>query len=228
LVALDAATGIVRWSVPVSTDTADPVASDGSVVALTYITLVDGVRWPDLGVFDAATGAPLWVRKIRDVEQWPTTQPVVTEAFVYLGAQNGDVVALDKVDGKRAWRRNVGNFLDGIEGAGATILATAGQELYALNATTGKQRWRWASKSTTMSPRTMPGVAQDAPIVLFAAAPGEDGRLIALDPGTGKPAWRTDAGPSDFNAGSPVLAGGRIVMVLNSSDAASVVSFGTP
>ena len=27
-----------------------------------------------------------------------------------------------------------------------------------------------------MSPQTMPGVAEDGPIVMFAAAPGEDGK----------------------------------------------------
>ncbi|MET0772252.1 MAG: PQQ-binding-like beta-propeller repeat protein, partial [Candidatus Limnocylindrales bacterium] len=78
LVAVDAASGVARWATPISTEGADPVASDGTVVAVQFMTLRDDLRWPNLGLFDATTGAPLWAHEIRDLERWPTTRPIIT------------------------------------------------------------------------------------------------------------------------------------------------------
>ena len=128
LVALDSSTGTPRWSVPISTETADPVASDGSIVALSYLTMVDGVRWPDLGAFDALTGAPLWVHEIRDVERWPSTRTIVADGRVFLGSQNGEVIALASTDGKRVWRKSVGHSTEGMTaGNGMLFVISAGE-----------------------------------------------------------------------------------------------------
>ena len=114
LVALDAATGTERWAIPISTEQVGVPASDGTLVVVEFYTLEDDLRWPNLGAFDAATGESRWVSEIRDVERWPTTRPVVTADLVYLGSQNGEVVARSTTDGSRVWRVDLGAVLDSL------------------------------------------------------------------------------------------------------------------
>jgi serine/threonine-protein kinase len=229
LVALDATTGALRWSVPISTESADPVASDGTVVALSYLTLVDGVRWPDLGAFDAVTGAPLWVHEIRDVERWPSTRTIVADGRVFLGSQNGEVIALGSTDGKRAWRKSVGYSSEGMTAGNGMLFVISAGEIHALAARSGKERWHKAPSSPSyLAPETLPALVDGGPLILFAASNDASGQLSALDPKSGKRLWRTDAGPTAASPGSPVVAGGRIVLTLGSSEAATVMSFGAP
>jgi outer membrane protein assembly factor BamB len=63
---------------------------------------------------------------------------------------------------------------------------------------------------------------------MFAVSYDVPGQLYALDPKNGKRLWRTDAGPAGGESGSPIVAGGRIVVVLKSSESSDVVSFGLP
>jgi outer membrane protein assembly factor BamB len=230
LVALDAATGTPRWSVPLTTESADPVASDGTIVVASYVRFGDDeLRWPNLGAFDAATGASLWVREIRDIEQWPTTRPVMTASHAFLGSQNGDIAAYGLADGKRAWKSNVGRNVGSIMVAGSTLYATSGSsELHALNVKNGKRRWKKALKEAYFATGVTPAVVEGGPLVMFASKLDTSGQLYALDPTNGKQVWRTDAGPVGADSGSPVVAGGRIVLMLNSSEAANVMSFGSP
>jgi outer membrane protein assembly factor BamB len=229
LVALDAASGTPRWSVPISTEGADPVATDGATVALTYITLVDGVRWPDLGAFDAATGSPLWVHEIRDVERWPSTRTILTDSLVHLGSQNGDVIALSSADGAGAWRHSVGYTSEAMTAGNGMLFVISGGEIHALSATSGKERWHKAPRSPYyLASETVPAVVDGGPLIMFGASNDASGQLVALDPRTGKQQWRTDAGASAADPGSPIVTGGRVVLTLGSSEVATVMSFGTP
>lgn len=235
LVAVDAASGVARWEVPVSTEAVEgPIATDGTVVAVQYLTLKDDLRWPNLGLFDAATGASLWAHEI-DLEAWGITRPIIAGSVVVYGAQNGDVVAYHIADGKRAWRRSVGYRSGVLTAASGTVFVNTSSEIHALNAKNGKPRWHKAPPSgsfivggTLPGEGTVPALVDDGPLVMFAASNDAPDQVYALDPGNGKRLWRIDAGPVGARSGSPIVTGGRIVLVLKSSESSDVVSFGLP
>jgi outer membrane protein assembly factor BamB len=236
LVAVDGTTGIERWANPLLAERADPVASDGTTVVVVYETLEDdGLLWPSLGAYDAATGASLWVREIRDVERRPNTRPIIAGSVVVYGAQNGDVLAFHVTDGTRAWRRNVGYRSGVLSAARGTVFVNTGSEIHALQAKTGKPRWHKAPRSgyflsggTLPGEGTVPALVDGGPLVMYAASYEAPGQLYALDPRNGKQLWRSDAGLMGADSGSPIVAGGRIVLVLKSSESSDVVSFGLP
>ncbi len=229
LVALDAATGTERWAIPISTEQVGVPASDGTLVVVEFYTLEDDLRWPNLGAFDAATGESRWVSEIRDVERWPTTRPVVTADLVYLGSQNGEVVARSTTDGSRVWRVDLGAVLDTLTIEDGTLYATTSDSvLHALNAKTGKKRWNAKPKLGSMSSAAVPAVVQDGPIVVAASDDDAVGSLYAVDRKTGKQVWRVDTGPVGTGFTSPIVAGGRIALGMHDASGDRVVSFGTP
>lgn len=236
LVAVDGTTGIERWATPLLAEGVYPVASDGAVVVAVYETLEDdGLLWPNLSLFDAATGAPLWEREFRDVEQRPNTRPILVGSVVVYGTQDGDVVALNVADGKRAWQRNVGFRVSAPSAANGIIYVLSEGEIHALNAKSGKVRWHkgpgsgyFLHEGTLPGEGTVPALVTDGPLVMFAFSHDLPGQLYALDPKTGKRLWRSEAGPAGADAGSPIVAGGRIVLALGSSESSDVVSFGAP
>jgi outer membrane protein assembly factor BamB len=205
-------------------------------VAVQYWALEnDDLRWPNLGLFDATTGAPLWVREIRDLERFPATRPIVTGSVVVYGGQYGDVVAFRTSDGKRAWRRNVGYGPGPLTAGDGTVFVISGTEIHALDAKSGKPRWHKAPRSgyflsggTLPGEGTVPAVVDGGPLVMFAASYDAPGQLYALDPRNGKQLWRSDAGLTGAESGSPIVTGGRIVAVLKSPASSDVVSFGLP
>ena len=85
LYALDAATGAVRWSVPVGSAVTDPPAlADGSL----YVPTTTG----GLVVLDAATGATRWTAPTNSPV---TVQPAVAGGVVYVGQESGKLWAFD-------------------------------------------------------------------------------------------------------------------------------------
>ena len=229
LVAVDAATGAERWALPPSTSEIDPPASDGSLVAAVFYTMEDDLRWPNLGAFDAATGASRWVSEIRDVEQWPTSRPVVTQDLVYLGSQNGDIVARSAADGSREWRTNIDfSSVESITVADGNLYAMNSKALRALNAKNGKMRWEATPKVGFLNPRVTPAAVQGGPVIVGAQDYDAPGWLYAFDPKKGKQLWRVETGPSSSRLLSPIVSGGRVVLHMPDPSGSRVVSFGTP
>ncbi len=88
LAAYDAATGSLRWTVPIK---AAGLAYDAGRVFVTVDTYVVALS--------ALDGHELWRRQVFGLNQ----TPVATAGRVYYGTSNG-VVALDAADGKDIWR----------------------------------------------------------------------------------------------------------------------------
>src|ERR1035441_975599 len=94
---------------------------------------------------------------------------------------------------RRAWTYHTGEQGRSLETTPILVdnvlyFSTQNQNVVALNPETGKEIWRYATKSNTRESRGVsywPGDRQSPPRILFGTG---DGRLIALDAKTGRPA----------------------------------------
>ncbi len=91
--------------------------------------------------------------------------------------------------------------------------------VFALDAATGKEKWRFDPEvnQTTVRPRICCGVVQRG-VALYEGlviAPVIDGRLIALDAETGQPVWESRVSWAQDNytlTMAPRMAGGRVII----------------
>jgi quinohemoprotein ethanol dehydrogenase len=97
---------------------------------------------------------------------------------------------------------------------------TTNSVVYAVDARTGKQNWRWDPEVNQRSR----GINANRGLALYNGklfAPAIDGRLIALDATTGKPAWEARvAYPQDgyYITMAPRIAGGKVIVGVSGGD----------
>jgi quinohemoprotein ethanol dehydrogenase len=97
--------------------------------------------------------------------------------------------------------------------------------VFALDATTGKEIWRWDPEiaQPTVRPKICCGIVNRG-LAFYKGmiiAPGIDGRLFALDALTGKPVWETRvAYPQDLFTVTmaPRIAGGKVIIGVSGGD----------
>jgi len=221
LIALDARSGQERWTfrtgarirarAAVSGDAADVVSDDGFLYRL-----------------DAATGAERWRARLSEapVVRLPFDDPssrfdrfgseaAVAGDRVYVGTNDGRVVALLAATGARVWE------FAGAESVLAAPAVAGGRvyfggydgNVYALDAATGTLRWKRATGKPVVS---TPAVFGDRVVV---GSRSYD--LLGLDANTGEVAWKHYLWFSWVES-SPALRDG--VVYVGSSDAAIVAA----
>ena len=74
---------------------------------------------------------------------------------LFLGTENGDVVALDTETGKLVWHAEVGNEVtsDPAVGDGMVVVHTTGGKVISLSADTGEQNWTFEYQTPTLTLR---------------------------------------------------------------------------
>jgi outer membrane protein assembly factor BamB len=155
LVALDASSGNLIWFL-------DPfglsIGEAGSSPAV-----VDGVVYVaenslQLHALDAATGQPHWTFEAGDWNNDYLSAPAVSDGMVYV-INNFDyqLYAVNAASGQQAWTVDVTGRLESGRSSSDSALAVAGgvvyaaggsDSLYALDATTGQQRWVFPAEPT--------------------------------------------------------------------------------
>ncbi|MEV6161204.1 serine/threonine-protein kinase [Streptomyces sp. NPDC052052] len=204
--AWEASTGEKLWEsgglqTDFETPEAGPAVHDGTV----YL-------WQDarLRAVDARTGIERWSYPIGDAASCggvPVRVTAAPDGFVYVSA-GARVLAVDAVSGHVRWHfESPAVFLSppafapgpAVAGGGVYLADYLGT-VYAIDASTGKDRWRIATE-----PR------QSIEAVLVAAGNvhvGSGSALYTLDAVTGTPKWRFAAGGEVV--GAPVVADGRV------------------
>jgi outer membrane protein assembly factor BamB len=135
-------------------------------------------------------------------------------------AESSVLYALDSVSGLTLWSLPFTELVtDPVAANGVVYVGGKGGNLYALDAATGQERWRFAGGFSARKPvlsngRILGFFSDEAAIGLSAfdpaAWPGEVGEvLIAIDAETGQQVWRFDATGS---IGSPVATPNMIVV----------------
>jgi len=148
LYGLTAATGELRWQIPLRADPNEPPAVSGNRIVISAQRDVEKGR---VVAFDDRYGEEAW---LYDIDARLTAPPTVSAPLVYIPDWKGRVHALDVSDGSIRWTQRI---MRGDSGRSfATPVALQDDTLYlgsqsgatgvvALDANTGEERW---SKST--------------------------------------------------------------------------------
>ncbi|MGW5676112.1 serine/threonine-protein kinase [Streptomyces sp. NPDC003860] len=201
--ALEARTGVERWSYPVG-----DAASCGGVPVRVH-PAADGFAYVSAGtrVFavDVANGLVRWHFEAPAVFLSPPAfapGPAVTGGGVYLADYLGTVYALDATTGKDRWRiaTEARQSIEPVLVTAGHVHVGSGSALYTLDAVTGTPLWRFAAGGEVIG---APVVADGR--VHFGSA---DHVLYTLDAGGGQLRWKLATGGEI--TGSPLVRGGVV------------------
>ncbi|MGW0466447.1 outer membrane protein assembly factor BamB family protein [Streptomyces sp. NPDC003027] len=203
LQALDARTGVERWSYPVG-----DAASCGSV-PVRVARAEDGCVYVSAGTrvlsIDVTSGHVRWHFEAPAVFLSPPAfapGPAVTGGGVYLADHLGTVYALDATTGQDRWRiaTESRQSVEPVLIADGNVHVGSGSALYTLDAVTGTPKWRFAAGGELIG---APVVADGR--VHFGSA---DHVLYTLDATGGQLRWKLATGGEI--TGSPVARGGVV------------------
>ncbi|MER7000088.1 PQQ-binding-like beta-propeller repeat protein [Streptomyces sp. NPDC000410] len=203
LQALDARTGVERWSYPIG----DAASCGGVPVRVTQAP--DGCTYVSAGTrvlcADTASGHVRWHFEAPAVFLSPPAfapGPAVTGGGVYLADYLGTVYALDATTGKDRWRiaTESRQSIEPVLVADGNIHVGSGSALYTLDAVTGTPKWRFAAGGEVIG---TPVVADGR--VHFGSA---DHVLYTLDAAGGQLRWKLATGGEI--TGSPVARNGVV------------------
>jgi outer membrane protein assembly factor BamB len=143
--------------------------------------------------YDLSGGQTLWKRAYGDIE----VSPLLFDRKVYVGTTNGTFYCVERYSGDMVWKFTVpeNQLMKGIRSSPSTDGATVvfGSDngcLYALDAVTGRLRWRLDTGAPVMATPCIIGGAVYVGTL--------DGTLYALDVGTGSVRWKFRAGTSIY------------------------------
>ncbi|WP_137988752.1 PQQ-binding-like beta-propeller repeat protein [Streptomyces vilmorinianum] len=203
LQALDARTGVERWSYPVG-----DAASCGNV-PVRVAPAEDGCVYVSAGTrvlsIDIAGGHVRWHFEAPAVFLSPPAfapGPAVTGGGVYLADYLGTVYALDATTGQDRWRiaTESRQSIEPVLVVDGNVHVGSGSALYTLDAVTGTPKWRFAAGGELIG---TPVVADGR--VHFGSA---DHVLYTLDATGGQLRWKLATGGEI--TGSPVARGGVV------------------
>ena len=176
LLAIDAQTGLERWSVPLRfAGSCSPVV-DGERV---YVATQEG----HLSAFSTETGEEIWHYRNDNLL---FGSPAVADGVVVIADEAGVVTAIDAQSGRELWQRPLGGeaFTTPAIAQGVAFVATDAPSLAAFDLKTGTQLWR-----RDIGGESSP--AADDGVVFLG---GDDQSVRALDAGTGETRWSSPLG----------------------------------
>ncbi len=211
---VDAAHGVIRWR-----------AETRGAVTSRPVALGDGflIQTVDNRLYRfTAKGKLVWsyTASLGGLAMRMTPAPLVVGRVVYAVFTNGDVVALDGADGKLRWKRqllldNDAAVLDELQVPVAAPVflpskATGREDMLLVSVFQGDLYWLAASDGSRLHERKL--AARCRPLAdgdrIYVG--GVDGKLRALEAGTGETLWRKDLAASPVCG--PVKAGNDLVL----------------
>lgn len=209
VIALKRADGALAWRARVSSEVMGAPAGSGNVIVVrTGDGFVHGLS--------AATGERLWLidRSVPSLTLRGLSEPLIVGNRVFVGMDNGRVVALNLADGQALWEQTVAvatgrTELDRLTDIDGTLLAgdsgvfavSFGGELVSLDPGSGEVQWRRSVKSYN-------ALAAAGNLVI---ATDDAGTVWALDAQTGAAAWKQEG--LAYRKLSPAAAFGGYVVV---------------
>jgi outer membrane protein assembly factor BamB len=192
LYALNAYTGVKKWSIPSGSR-----YTAASCPAIANNVLYIGTNDGTLSAFKASTGTTMWsVNTLGQIE----SSPVVANGLVYVSSFDNTLYAFNAKTGARVWGFATTSALTSTPAVanGLVYLGAQDNNLYALNATTGTKVWSFATTGPVGSPAVTNGVVY---------AGSQDGNLYALNAATGAKVWSF---ATTRSIGSPAVGNGIV------------------
>lgn len=122
---------------------------------------------------------------------WIQATAIIADETVYIGSSDNGMTAFALSDGKPLWNYPVETgvlasavYFQDTDGTASLFFGDSEGILYALDARTGKERWKFKTEGTIDN---SPNIDREKKRVLVGS---QDGTLYALDTTTGKPAWK--------------------------------------
>lgn len=187
LIALDLADGEYLWHVPLDFQ---PFGSTPAIA--------DGVAWVagiqgDIATIDLDKQDVIWQTQL---DTGTSSSPVVDDTFVFIGADDDVLYALDRRDGSEQWRFAVGDgasytmgpspaLSDGVVWFASSSESGKG-ELFAIDAGSGEEIWHFRPDAPGLH---TPAVRDD---VVYAGS--DDGYVYAVDAASGDLIWQSEVG----------------------------------
>jgi len=226
------------WDVSVGSGVGESFSQLHPTVAYDKLFVAD--RDGTVAAFDKNSGDRLWATHVgaTDPDSWFSAKlPAdvaggLSSAYkkLYLGTEQGDVIALDVETGEPVWRVMVkGEVLAApAVDQGVVVVATHSGLIFGLDAETGEERWQYkgGSPALTLRANSTPAVAKGAAFVGSA-----DGKLTAIVIDKGFEAWTlqitTPAGANDLDrmvdiAADPVIIGDTLYVVAYNGELAAI------
>jgi outer membrane protein assembly factor BamB/dienelactone hydrolase len=222
MVAYDQATGEERWRHEQIPTASSPAIADGKV----FFGNGEGVH-----ALDAATGASVWdfTTGLTSDTNFPPadvfdSSPAVVDGVLYIGnGPVGGLYALDAASGNEVWRFDThGNttgspaVADGVVFIGTNPFFVPRPDparLYAVDATTGTERWHHEFELNIDATISTPAVADGVVYITITSEPyvKHESAMYAFDATTGQEKWHFVV-DSPFFFTSPAVANGMVYL----------------
>ncbi len=201
------------------------VVKDG----VAYVAGISGV----LFAIDVTTQKPLWAYAMNpsgeaDGYYSSVSKPAVIGDKIIIGTSSLNqnyLHAIDKVTGKRLWRKEFNAVSGVIKQAGDKLLVPA-HSLFALDPNTGNVIWEFPGADLTRGAGT-PIVSGDK-ILVQGASGVADGKLYCLNLETGQKIREIDAGNGYAGVYGPMVVGNAVIGVYERGSSQSTTGNGRP
>ncbi|CCQ11493.1 Outer membrane protein YfgL, lipoprotein component of the protein assembly complex (forms a complex with YaeT, YfiO, and NlpB) [Pseudoalteromonas luteoviolacea B = ATCC 29581] len=220
LVALHPDTGEERWryeqEMPALTlrGLSSPTSAAGGVLV--------GEETGRLSVLIADSGFSAWTadvavakgssefERLVDVD----TKPLVSGAYVYSIAYNGNLAALDLRSGNVVWKREYSSYREMILDGSTIYLVDSDGVIYAVDKDSGIERWTQAALRGWYL--TGPGVIGD-----YLALGDQEGNLHWVNKTTGELSAREEFDSSGFYV-EPIAAGDKLIVITRDGEISAI------
>jgi outer membrane protein assembly factor BamB len=211
LVALDPATGRVRWRYDSHRCAWAAPAAWGGLVFQTFLLrppacLAGGAGGGELVAFDARSGAVRWRRALAATE----SSPLAAGGLVWVADWSGAVSAFDARTGRRRWRTTLDGAVKSSPAlaGGRLLVGTYGGHLHALDPWTGAELWRASVRRRLLRGGRFYSTPAVAHARVYVGA--TDGGVYAYGLRSGEVRWSFSTG--GYVYGSPAVWHGLVLV----------------
>ncbi len=198
---LNANTGVLQWRYPTDPkdlETLSLVDAANGAVYLVSSQQQNLATTPVALALNATDGSLLWHYQVT-APATSFTASTSDETSIYLGTDNGQLIALNAADGTQHWQANVATSLLNIDliDSGAMYITVSGEGIIALNLSSGAVLWRYQSPDYVSISSAKDGTLYGYSLSSSFGADSHN-YILALKASLGTLLWHYDTGTSSI------------------------------